>query len=113
MEPLDIPEPIREKVERAGGLNGISARVAKQTDLEERSTIFKALADPLRLRILSILHVQPLCVCCIKEIIDISDSKLSYHLSILKDSGLIKGDQEKNWIIYRPTVIGEQFGFLR
>jgi ArsR family transcriptional regulator len=38
----------------------------------------------------------------------ISDSKLSYHLSILSESGIIKGTREKNWIIYSATEEGKQ-----
>ena len=71
--------------------------------LEKLSKIFKSLSDPLRLQIVHMLDVQPLCVCCIKEMMEISDSKLSYHLSQLKEAGLIEGKQEKNWIIYRTT----------
>ncbi|MEA3558018.1 MAG: metalloregulator ArsR/SmtB family transcription factor, partial [Candidatus Thermoplasmatota archaeon] len=65
-----------------------------------------ALSDPSRLRILHMISVQPLCVCCIKELVEMSYSRLSYHLSQLKEAGLVVGEQNKNWIIYRATEKG-------
>ena len=59
------------------------------------------------------LAVQPLCVCVIKAVLEIADSKLSYHLSVLKKAGLIQGDQQGNWIIYRLTGGGEPWAPLR
>jgi ArsR family transcriptional regulator len=52
------------------------------------------------------LSVKPLCVCVIKEVLSIADSKLSYHLSVLKKAGLIVGEAQGNWIIYRLTTEG-------
>jgi ArsR family transcriptional regulator len=107
-ERMEIPDPIRDDVAEAGGLEGISSKVPDDLVLRLRSRTFRALADPIRLRIMIILSIQPLCVCCMKEMMGISDSKLSYHLSQLKEAGLIKGKQEKNWIIYRPTEAGKK-----
>lgn len=63
----------------------------------------RACADPVRLKILSLLSAQPLCVCVIKEVIGIADSKLSYHLNVLRKAGLIDGEPQGNWIIYSLT----------
>lgn len=52
------------------------------------------------------LSPQPLCVCVIKEVIGIADSKLCYHVSVLKKVGLIEGEPQGNWIIYSLTDIG-------
>ena len=104
---MEIPDPIKEEVMKAGGLEGILEMIPGDADLERTSDAYKALSDPIRLKVLRILMVQPLCVCCIKEIISIQDSKLSYHLSRLKDAGLISGRQEKNWIIYSPTELAK------
>jgi ArsR family transcriptional regulator len=103
---LEIPEPIKEDIDKIGGLEEIPKRIPLAEEIKNGSKVFKALSDPLRLRIAYILEVQPLCVCCIRELVDISDSKLSYHLSQLKEAGLIEGRQEKNWIIYRTTQTG-------
>lgn len=71
--------------------------------------IHHALSDPVRIKILHLLSVQPLCVCVIKQCVRMADSKLSYHLNILKDRGLIEGQTRKNWIIYRLTDAGTQY----
>ncbi|MBN1195386.1 MAG: helix-turn-helix transcriptional regulator [Methanomicrobiaceae archaeon] len=52
------------------------------------------------------LRVQPLCVCVIKEVLHIADSKLSYHLSVLRKAGMITGEQQGSWIIYSLTGTG-------
>ncbi|MDD1704012.1 MAG: ArsR family transcriptional regulator [Methanoregula sp.] len=54
------------------------------------------------------LAVQPLCVCVIKEIAGIADSKLSYHLNQLKKAELIEGEPQGSWIIYHLTWLGER-----
>jgi DNA-binding transcriptional ArsR family regulator len=76
--------------------------------IERYSALYDALSDPLRLRILSILSVQTLCVCVIKEIVNVPDSKLSYHLSILKGAGLVGSRRDGNWIMYSLTKVGKR-----
>lgn len=66
-------------------------------------TWYQACADPVRLKILSLLMVHPLCVCVIKAVVRMADSKLSYHLNILKKAGMIEGKQQGQWIVYHIT----------
>ena len=47
---------------------------------------------------------QPLCACVIKGVVRIADSKLSHHLSILKEQDFISGRQQGNWIICQITI---------
>jgi ArsR family transcriptional regulator len=61
------------------------------------------------MEILHLLRVQPLCVCVIKQCVQMADSKLSYHLNILKETGLIEGQTRKNWIIYHLTDTGKRY----
>ncbi|MBN1455834.1 MAG: winged helix-turn-helix transcriptional regulator [Methanomicrobia archaeon] len=68
--------------------------------------VFKALADPLRLRILKALRVSDLCVCVFVELLDCEYSRLSYHLKVLKDAGLVEYTQEGNFLIYHLTEFG-------
>jgi ArsR family transcriptional regulator, arsenate/arsenite/antimonite-responsive transcriptional repressor len=102
----DIPEEVRSDLERIGGLEGLCSRLPAPDRLQLMSRVHHALSDPVRLKILHLLRVQPLCVCVIKHCVGIADSKLSYHLNVLKEGGLIEGTQEKNWIIYRLTDTG-------
>jgi ArsR family transcriptional regulator len=104
----DLPEAIQKELEKRGGMEGLLARIPDPSVLQAGSRLHQALADPIRLTILSALLVQPLCVCVIKEVVKIADSKLSYHLSILKEQDLITGAQQGNWIIYSLTNRGRR-----
>ncbi len=106
----DIPEEVRLELEQIGGLDGLCSQVPPMEKLEASSRIHHALSDPMRIKILCLLRVQPLCVCVIKQCIRMADSKLSYHLNILKEAGLIEGHTKKNWIIYRLTDTGKRYG---
>jgi ArsR family transcriptional regulator len=106
--PQDIPDAIRKELDKQGGLEGLLARIPDPSTLQASSRLHRALADPIRLSVLSALLVQPLCVCVIKEIVQIADSKLSYHLSILREQDFIAGKQQGNWIIYSITDRGRK-----
>ena len=66
----------------------------------------QALSDPVRLRVLWALSKADLCPCILKQITELSDSKLSYHLSVLEKSGLISSRRTRNWMIYSITPLG-------
>jgi DNA-binding transcriptional ArsR family regulator len=68
--------------------------------------VFKALADPLRLRILKALRVSDLCVCVFVELLGCEYSRLSYHLKVLKETGLVECAQEGNFLIYHLAELG-------
>lgn len=106
---LIIPEPIQKELEQLGGFEALAKRIPAPKDLEQMSRIYHALSDPLRLTILHLIKDQPLCVCVINWFMRIADSKLSYHLTILKESGLIEGEYHGNWIIYSLTDLGKSF----
>jgi len=105
---MNVPDFLQEKLEAHGGMENIEESLPDDEELKEESRVYRALSDPMRLKILHLLSVEPLCVCLIKKVTGMSDSKLSYHLAVLKESGLIIGDRTKNWIIYRITEKGEE-----
>lgn len=105
---MPIPQEVTESLEVVGGVPGIEGRLPSAEALRAASHVHHALSEPLRIRIVLALAVQPLCVCVIKEIAGIADSKLSYHLNQLKKAGLIEGNQQGSWIIYRLTPLGER-----
>ena len=105
-ESMALPDEIEESLCRCGGIAGLTERLPGDEALKRESALHRALADPIRLKILAMLAVQPLCVCVIKAVLGIADSKLSYHLSVLKKVGLIVGEAQGNWIIYRLTDLG-------
>jgi DNA-binding transcriptional ArsR family regulator len=106
---MEIPEQIQKELEELGGFEALAGRIPASGDLEEKSRIYHALSDPLRLTILYLLRDQPLCVCVINRFMRLAGSRLSYHLNILKESGLIEGQYHGNWIIYSLTDTGREF----
>ncbi|KLU62508.1 HTH-type transcriptional repressor AseR [Peptococcaceae bacterium CEB3] len=61
---------------------------------------FNILSDETRLRILTILAGQELCVCELAEILDVSQPKVSRHLGKLRDVGLVKDMRRGQWVFY-------------
>jgi len=65
---------------------------------------FHALSEPLRLQVLALLRTQELCVCDLCDRLNVSQSKLSFHLKTLKQAQLIQARQEGRWIYYRLNL---------
>jgi len=63
--------------------------------------IFKALSDPTRLRIMLLLRQRELCVCELMYILGMEQSRVSHHMRVLRDAGLVEDVREGRWIIYR------------
>lgn len=61
---------------------------------------FHALSDPIRFQVLELLRSQELCVCELCEHIGVTQSKISFHLKILKEASLVRSRQEGRWIYY-------------
>jgi ArsR family transcriptional regulator len=69
--------------------------------LEAVETLFKALADTTRLRILGLLLTGEVCVCDIHESLKIPQPKTSRHLAYLRKAGLVEARREGLWMHYR------------
>jgi ArsR family transcriptional regulator len=70
-------------------------------------SLFKALADATRLRILGLLLAGEVCVCDIHESLKIPQSKASRHLAYLRRSGLVETRREGLWIHYRLATFDD------
>ncbi|WP_026693848.1 ArsR/SmtB family transcription factor [Peribacillus kribbensis] len=76
--------------------------VSLDSVFEKYEAKFKALADKKRLHIMNILTINgSMCVCDIEPIIGMTQSKLSYHLKILLDAGLIEKETKGTWSYYQ------------
>ncbi|MDB9493764.1 metalloregulator ArsR/SmtB family transcription factor [Spirulina major CS-329] len=62
---------------------------------------FHALSDGLRLEVLTILRDEEQCVCDLCDRLAVAQSKLSFHLKILKEAGLIQSRAQGRWVYYR------------
>jgi len=83
-------------------------KIPKDRVFEDKSRVFHALSEPIRMKILSALSLRPLCVCVLTEITRMKYSKLSYHLSVFKECGLVSSKEDGNWIIYSITSPGKR-----
>ncbi len=73
-------------------------------DAQELATTLKALADPIRLRVLSFIAAQPeaeACVCHLIEPMGLSQPTVSHHLKILHTAGLLEREKRGAWVYYR------------
>lgn len=63
-------------------------------------SFFHALSDPTRLEIMERLKEGERCVCDLTDVMKTAQSRLSFHLKVLKDAGLIADRPEGRWIYY-------------
>ena len=66
--------------------------------------LFRALADPTRLRLLNLMAGQEICVCYLTEVIGAPQPKISRHLAYLRRAGLVVARREGKWMHYRLIV---------
>ncbi|MEU8298621.1 metalloregulator ArsR/SmtB family transcription factor [Micromonospora sp. NPDC048909] len=76
--------------------------------------MFKALGDPVRLRLMSMIASVPeICVCDLTPAFDLSGPTISHHLKVLREAGLVDSDRRGTWVWYkvRPEAF-RQLGAL-
>lgn len=91
-----------------------------QADAVDLAPLFKALGDPVRLRLLSLIACHEggeACVCELTDAFDVSAPTISHHLKVLREAGLITAERRGTWIYYRisseviariSAVLGDQ-----
>lgn len=70
------------------------------TPMNRTAEILKALSDPTRLRIVSLLRHGELCVCDLTEALETPQSKVSRHLAFLKNAGWVSARRSGKWVHY-------------
>jgi ArsR family transcriptional regulator len=83
-------------------------------DAEDLASALKALADPVRLRLLSFIAAQPdaeACVCHVIGPVGLSQPTVSHHLKLLHQAGLLEREKRGAWVYYR--VIPERLEAIR
>ena len=78
----------------------------------ELARVFKAMGDPVRLRLLSLIASHAggeACVCDLTDVFDLSGPTISHHLKVLREAGLITGERRGTWIYYRvhPELLAQ------
>ncbi|MBX7069241.1 MAG: metalloregulator ArsR/SmtB family transcription factor [Microthrixaceae bacterium] len=92
----------------------VTAGVLEEVVATELATMFKALADPARLRLLSMVASSPadeVCACDLVEPSGKSQPTVSHHMSVLVDAGLLTREKRGKWAWYR--VVPERLDALR
>ncbi len=79
-------------------------------DMTEKkmASVFKALGDENRIRIMKLLRTGEKCACKLLEEMNISQSTLSHHMKILCDSEIVIGRKEGKWMHYSISTEGSQ-----
>jgi ArsR family transcriptional regulator, arsenate/arsenite/antimonite-responsive transcriptional repressor len=68
------------------------------------ATLFHALSDETRLAVLAMLRHGERCVCDLQDALDVAQSRLSFHLRVLRDAGLVRDRKEGRWSYYRLEI---------
>ncbi len=79
--------------------------------------VFKALGDPVRLRLMSLIGAREggeVCVCDLTSAFDLSQPTISHHLKVLREAGLIDSERRGTWVYYRlvPAALERMAGLL-
>ncbi|MFC6155589.1 ArsR/SmtB family transcription factor [Kribbella sp. NPDC058693] len=82
----------------------ISEAALDPAQAADGAAVFKALSDPIRLRLMSIIASagDEVCVCDITPNFDVSGPTISHHLKVLREAGLVDCERRGTWVYYWP-----------
>jgi ArsR family transcriptional regulator len=88
--------------------------VKTAVDPTQAADAFRVLSDPTRLLILERLRLGERCVCDLQDLLDAAQSRLSFHLRVLKEAGMVTDRRDGRWVYYTlvPEAIEEAQDFL-
>ena len=84
----------------------LAAGTMDEADALEVALRLKALADPVRVRLLTMVMSAPTgeaCNCDLAPALGLTDGTVSHHLKALREAGLIVGERRGTWVYYRPV----------
>lgn len=102
---VDYPEEVKEAITEIGGLDRLISAI-KPEQIKAQANLHRILSDETRLTLLQAIKQCDICPCVLKVMMKISDSRLSYHLMVLEEAGLVRSYKKKNWKIYSITEKG-------
>src|SRR6202167_5877182 len=104
--------------ETAACCSPLAAEPMTTEQAEQVAPLLKALADPVRLRLMSLVASRAggeACVCDLNDAFDLSQPTISHHMKVLHEAGLVDRDKRGVWVYYRSrpqalTSIGTPIG---
>lgn len=115
--PTTTTVPTAPTVATATCCGSVSGDALTDVEATELAAAFKALADPVRLRLVSIIATSPtgeVCACDLPDSLDRSQPTVSHHLTLLVSAGLLDREQRGRWAWFRlrPERLGELSALL-
>src|SRR5919112_2165100 len=103
-----VPAPLAEVL---GCCSPLTREPLSAEQAGELARVFKAMGDPVRLRLLSLIASHEggeACVCDLTDVFDLTGPTISHHLKVLREAGLISGERRGTWVYYRvhPETLG-------
>ena len=115
--PQSLQSPVSPQDPQSPCCAPLAAEPLSRDGADELAPLFKAVADPMRLRLLSLIACHDggeACVCDLLGEFDVTAPSVSYHLKILREAGLISAERRGTWIYYRvsPGVMARMSAVL-
>jgi ArsR family transcriptional regulator len=110
--------PVIQSADLAACCSPMTAGIVSDEAAETLARMFKALSDPTRVKLLSMIAAAPegeACVCDMIEPVGLSQPTVSHHMKLLVEAGLATREQRGKWAYYRvvPQVLGSLAAALR
>jgi ArsR family transcriptional regulator len=102
---MSNPGPVLDQSVEAACCTPMAQQKVDAETAASLSVAFKALGDPVRLQLMSMIASAPggeICVCDLTPAFEVSDSTISHHLKTLRAAGLVDAERRASWVYYRP-----------
>ena len=104
---MSISLALLSPADTAACCSPLSARPLSAEQAEQVAPLLKALADPVRLRLMSLVASHEggeACVCDLNDAFDLSQPPISHHMKVLHEAGLVDREKRGVWVYYRART---------
>ncbi len=104
---MSKPLPLLDPAGTAACCPPLSAEPLSQAQADQVAPLLKALAEPVRLRLMSLIASHPggeACVCDLNDAFNLTQPTISHHLKVLHEAGLLDRDKRGVWVYYRART---------